>query len=264
MPDPKDSEFQADEGENEETWLLTYVDMVSLLLALFVILFSFSSLDAKKFEAALNQIQASLGGPLNAGGSTITTAVVQTPVPSSTPAGPPAPTANPSMTLAPPVVIFRKDQEGLESLQRSLQELIQEMGLQADVDMVSDNRGVILAAKGGVLFASGEAELRPEGKKFLDGLIPLFTQVSHRILIEGHTDDVPITTNRFPSNWELSTMRATTVLRYMVEHGGIAAARLSAAGYAHHRPRIAPTVENRTKNRRVEIVILREEDNGRN
>ena len=66
MPDPKHSEFRADEGENEETWLLTYVDMVSLLLALFVILFSFSSLDAKKFEQALNQIQASLGGPLNA------------------------------------------------------------------------------------------------------------------------------------------------------------------------------------------------------
>src|SRR6266487_3465994 len=172
MPDPKHSEFRADEGENEETWLLTYVDMVSLLLALFVILFSFSSLDAKKFEQALNQIQASLGGPLNAGGSTTTTVVIHTPA--STPAAPPAPTANPGMTLAPPVVILRKDQEDLESLQRSLQELIQEMGLQADVDMVSDNRGVILAAKGGVLFASGEAELRPEGKKFLDGLIPLF------------------------------------------------------------------------------------------
>jgi chemotaxis protein MotB len=108
-----------------------------------------------------------------------------------------------------------------------------------------------------VLFETGKADLRPLGAEVLDAVAPVMVDLTNRISIEGHTDNVPISGARFASNWELSAQRATTVLRYTIEHHGIAAARLSAAGFADTQPLASnDTPEGRSKNRRVEIVIL--------
>ena len=107
-----------------------------------------------------------------------------------------------------------------------------------------------------VLFEPGQAELRPEGRHVVDKLAAAIGRLPNKLGVEGHTDNVPIS-GRYPSNWELSTARATTVLRELIEHHGISAARLSAAGYADERPVAAnDTAEGRAANRRVELVVL--------
>lgn len=228
----RNKEEAAEQDEEEGTWLLTYADMVTILLGVFVILYSLSSVDSKKFEQTLQQIQHSLGGktgdPRMAGGSPL------------------------------PIVPVLPELEDLAVLMQRMQGIIQEMGLEGSIDLAADQRGVTLYAVGGTLFESGQSEITPDGRQFLLRLAPPLQQVPYKILIEGHTDDVPISTGRFPSNWDLSTARASSVVRLLIEAGGIDPVRLSAAGHAHYRPRIDPTPENRAKNRRVEIVILRE------
>ncbi|MBI3600596.1 MAG: OmpA family protein [Nitrospinae bacterium] len=99
--------------------------------------------------------------------------------------------------------------------------------------------------------------MNEEIKYFLESVNEIVKDVPYKILVEGHTDDVPIKTERFPSNWELSSSRASSVVKYFIEKG-IAPQRLSAVGYAEFKPRFPKTPENRPKNRRVEIIILRE------
>ncbi|MDO9371189.1 MAG: OmpA family protein [Gammaproteobacteria bacterium] len=234
----RSKEGEADQDEEEGSWLLTYADMVTLLLGIFVILFSLSTVDTKKYSQALTQIQLQLGGGT-------------TPVPVPVPA-PHTDAASREMPPAPEL-------ENLTRLMQRMEGVVTEMGLAESIELVADQRGVTLYALGGALFESGQAAITHEGQQFLLRITPLLQQVPNKVLVEGHTDDVPIGTDRFPSNWELSTARASSVVRLMIEEGGIDPLRFSASGYAHYHPRFDPTPENRAKNRRVEITILREQ-----
>jgi len=107
-----------------------------------------------------------------------------------------------------------------------------------------------------VLFDLGEATLRPQGARVLDAIAPVLKGLPNEMVVEGHTDNLPISDTRYASNWELSTQRATTVLRHLLEDG-LAPSRVAAAGYADQRPLTAdPTAAGRARNRRVAIVIL--------
>ncbi len=137
-----------------------------------------------------------------------------------------------------------------------VEKFVKESGL-ADsmaVDRAADR--LVIRMKSAILFAEAQAALTPQAEKVLAGLTPLLARAPSRLRVEGHTDDVPIHSAQFPSNWELSTARAISVIRYLEEHG-IARDRLSVAGYGEFHP-LAPNdgAERRATNRRVEIVVL--------
>ena len=128
--------------------------------------------------------------------------------------------------------------------------------MQGNVKVGFARDGLVISLSGNVLFDSGQADLRPDGLPILDEVAWRLASLKNELRIEGHTDNIPITTPLYSSNWELSAARATTVARYLAEHG-LAPKRLSAAGYGEYRPVASnDTREGRSQNRRVDIVVL--------
>lgn len=217
--------------------MTTYGDMITLVLVFFVLLFSLSNLDDKKFELAMLSLQGSLG--IMEGGRTLEE-------------GDFVETGEVGMLL-----ISAEEQREFEFLEESVQDIIDENQLSGvRVDM--DERGLTIRFVEGVLFDSGRASIKPEAEKVLDTLIPTLKQSHRHIRVEGHTDNLPIKTVEFPSNWELSTARAVNVIKYIIEKHNFSPYIMSAAGYGEYRP-IAPndTDQRRALNRRVDIVILK-------
>lgn len=203
--------------EKVDVWVVSFADMVSLLMSFFVLLVGMADFDPGKFEQMAKSMSAALGGP-KAGDD-----------------------AKP---------------EKMKEVYNELEKLIQDENLTQDVELTSDNRGIVLYAKGGILFKPGVAEFEKDSKYFLNGVSEVMRSAPNKILVEGHTDDESPNLEKFPSNWELSTARASAVIRYFAEKGGIDPARCQAVGYAQYKPRFPPIPENRAKNRRVEIVLL--------
>lgn len=225
-------------------WMTTYGDMVTLLLCFFVLLFAFSEIDAQKFQAIMNSFQGSLG-VIN-GGQTIED-------------GPPL---NTSM---PPEIRSTTDFEEVDDfkkIKRVVDEYAEENGLQQEIQAQIEERGLIIRILNNIFFDSGKAVIKPEAKDILldIGDMLLMEEVNNKhIRIEGHTDSDPlIITSQFKSNWELSAMRATSVLEFLLENKDIEGDRTSLSGFAYYRP-VAPndSAENKGKNRRVDIVILK-------
>ncbi len=224
-------------------WLVTYSDVVTLLLCFFVLLFAFSEVDVQRFRAILSAFQASLG--VLDGGRTITDARPDE--------------MGASQFDLRDVEFYRPQLEAqLRAVYTMVQDFLTDRGLSGSVQVEMTERGVTVRFADFVLFDLGKADLKPEAIRTLDAVSSLLKEVPNPIRIEGHTDNWPINTERFPSNWELSTARATNVLRYLVEQHGLDPERVSAAGYGEYRP-LAPndTEANRARNRRVDIVLLR-------
>ena len=131
-------------------------------------------------------------------------------------------------------------------------------GLGDNVSFRQEERGLVVTiVTDQVLFVSGEADVQIRGKQILNGIVNALTKIDNNIQIEGHTDSRPISNGRYPSNWELSTSRATNVLRYFVDVEGFPANRISASGYGDTKPLASnDTAEGQSKNRRVELVVL--------
>lgn len=243
-----------EEHENHERWLITYADMITLLMVLFIVLFSIGQTDLKKFEQLKAGLSKSFGGrdvAIAGGGGLLDAA--------------PAPNLE-----AVALEALREKEQQQEAAQHEHDELVQTRnrleaaldanGLGATVQFRLEPRGLVVAVvTDRVLFDLGSAALRPEGRAVLGELAPVLASLPNQLVIEGHTDDRPINGGPFASNWELSTARATSVLRYLVEAHGVAPARLSAAGYADQRP-LHPNDSDthRAQNRRVEIVVVAE------
>ncbi|MDR5658260.1 OmpA family protein [Serpentinicella sp. ANB-PHB4] len=236
------------EGEGKKgapEWMNTYGDMVTLLLCFFVLLFAFSEVDSAKFEAVIQSFQGSLG--VLESGQTIddTDYVTDT-------------------TIDDMIEREEAELEDFRKLKEDLQEFLDDRSLNADVLLTLETRGLMLRFQDNILFDSGRAELRPGAKEILTEISeflerPLYQEKSIRV--EGHTDTVP--TGRwspYETNWELSTARATSVVRFFIEDVGVKPERFSATGFSKYHP-IAPndTDENKQKNRRVDVVIMRSE-----
>jgi chemotaxis protein MotB len=238
-----------DEVENQERWLLTYADMITLLMVLFIVLFSIGQLDLKKFEQLRSGLSASFGTKTVAldGGSGVLD-------------GGPSPL---DAQTAQDILDAQKaaEAEAVQQLRETAEEVKKTLAGQGLGDKVTfrfEDRGLVLQiVTDEVLFDLGKADLRPEGRAVLDGLASALRQVPNQISVEGHTDDRPISGFPFASNWELSTYRATSVLRYLVEQKGLDRKKISAAGYGEERP-IVPndSPAHQAQNRRVEIVVL--------
>jgi chemotaxis protein MotB len=221
------------EGAGMMRWLMTYADMITLLLALFVILFSISTVDRVKVQRLAHDISGgfnnddAINNPPN-GGSTGRQ------------------TQNPT------------GDTDLHAIQARLETYIWMKSLESEVSTRIDRRGLVitlLADK--TLYASGSANLPEQTKRLLDEIDALFVRTKSHLRIEGNTDNVPIQTSIYPTNWELSAARATGVTRYLVEEKGLSPMRVSLAGYGEYRPRADNELPaDRRLNRRVDIVIL--------
>lgn len=229
---------------SHERWLITYSDLITLLLIFFVVMYSLSSINARKFKAVAMSLARAMGGERS---------VLTDTGPSLAP-GMSAPSPEQEEQLAKELA----ENAGLEEIKRELERFIAENGLTGKVSVSLEERGVVLSFQEVALFPLGSADLTPEARETVRKLGPILNKVPNYLRVEGHTDDLPINTARFPSNWELSVARAASVVQEMIGPLGIAPHRLSATGYGEYRPRVPnDSVENRQKNRRVDIVILR-------
>jgi chemotaxis protein MotB len=219
--------------------MTTYSDLVTLLLCFFVLLFSFSVIDAKKFEAIIRSFQGSLS-VLDSGKTIDEDQYISQALQSNR------------------LLREQQEAESMEWLYRQLDEYIQQNNLEGTVVLGVEERGLLIRFKDQVLFDSGKAVIRKDGEPIVQSIGEILKQNDRAIRVEGHTDNVPMHSLLYPSNWELSTARAVNVVKFFIEKVGIAPTRLSAAGYSEYHP-IADndTAENRQKNRRVDVVILR-------
>ncbi|HYB28413.1 MAG TPA: OmpA family protein [Solirubrobacteraceae bacterium] len=281
------------EHENEERWLLTYADMLTLLFALFMVLFSISSVNISKYQVLQQSLKAAFSGSILPGGRAILqsgseSTAAHTPataaVPSIVPLQP-TPTSQSSdsigsanaftsaqtaasarpMTSAELQAALNSmsasiaEQDELLGLERQLNAYAKSHGFANQVKAIVNRRGLVVQVlTDNLLFQSGQATLQPAGRPLLNEVAMLLNvDKTHPITVEGYTDNVPIHSAEFPSNWELSTARATTVVRYLISRG-VNENRLGAAGYADLHPVASnATAAGRTLNRRVDIVIER-------
>ncbi|HEX4672777.1 MAG TPA: OmpA family protein, partial [Solirubrobacteraceae bacterium] len=273
------------EHENDERWLLTYADMITLLMALFMVLFSISSVNISKYQTLQQSLKAAFSGSILPGGRSIMqsgsqSTTAHTPataeIPSLVPLNPVAAAkANPSIASSKAsagslnskqleaalnsMSAALREQASLAALKQKLDAYAKAHGLNNEVQTVIDRRGLVVRVlTDQLLFASGQATLRTAGFPLLNEVAQLLNvDKSHPITVEGHTDNVPISSSQYPSNWELSTDRATTVVRYLIAKG-VNRERLGAVGYADLHPLASnATAVGRAKNRRVEIVLQR-------
>lgn len=271
------SDQEEEEHENHEAWVIPYADMLTLLMGLFVVLWSISNADLSKLEALQGSFASSLGLSLK-GESQVAS-------PASDGGGPLSgsqgllESINPTMVVVGDEVISQQRvedalgalerQENQQQAQRiedrqlaEVEEAISQHaishGFGEAVQFRREGRGLVVSiVSDKVLFEPGSADLRPDGRLVLNGLANVLSTVPNELAIEGHTDNVPIATSRFPSNWELSTARATSVLQYLVTVHHFPAERLRAAGFGEHRPLATnASLEGRRQNRRVEVAVL--------
>lgn len=216
--------------DNPDRWLLTYADLITLLLAFFVVLYSMSQVDAERF----GKISRALHGVLKGGPSILRTQ---------------EPLNNPGHGL------LRTGD--LNMLQQRVQEKTHQIGRQDEVMTELNERGLTIHIMESALFDEGRARLKPRAKSILDLVAINIIQMPNHIRIEGHTDDRPIKNDRFPTNWELSTARSTEVVRYFIDKHNFPPEKLAALGYSSYRPYVPNNnIENRSRNRRVDIIIL--------
>jgi len=218
------------EHENEERWLLTYADLITLLLGLFVILYAMSKIDSGKYA----EIVSAMGGVFGK--------------------------EKPGLLQGQMGML----QSAMPQLQNERQMIEKEIrdalgaGLKKDLVSVSQNeRGITIHIMEELLFTSGSADFKAASLTVLDSLASVLKKIPNDIRIEGHTDNIPISSSAFPSNWHLSVARAVNAGYYLIQKHGLDPEKVSVVGYAEYRPLVPNTTdENRARNRRVDIVII--------
>ena len=232
------------------SYLQTFADMVTLLLVFFILLFTMSVIDVQRFERVMDAIHMSFLGQTGILEDTRELEEIEE-IESE-----PDPDAVEAEVTPEEMEILEQMREG-EEIMEDAREFLDEAGLDEDeVDLEMEERGVVMELPDRIFFEIGEADLRPGARDILDLLADLFEGLDNQVIIEGHTCDLPIQTERFPSNWELSVGRSVTVTRYLVEQRDLEPDRFIATGYGEYQPLVPnDTEENRARNRRVTVVI---------
>ncbi len=228
---------------DHERWLVSYADFITLLLAFFVTMYSITRLDSENLAQAQLSIQRALHAPVFLKGFPLEAGLGDTPA-----AGRTGDLAGAVLQTAPP--------PQLEEVARIVQESLKPEPDFREIRLLITGRGLVIHLPEFLFFDSGEAAFRPESHPILDKLADILAKIPNHVVIEGHTDNRPIHTLRFPSNWELSTHRATNLVRHFIEKHRLDPARFTAAGYSEYAP-IADnaTEEGRRLNRRVDVII---------
>jgi chemotaxis protein MotB len=258
-----------EEHENHERWLVSYADMMTLLMVLFIVLFAISQVDATKFAALATGLSTSFGTPtevLPGGPALLEPGGAVAP---DTPSQPirqgevsnPAPSINPAkvaeLATATEQERVKAEVNNLKEAQKELRQALVKAGLKNGANFRFNERGLVVTiATDNVLFDSGSAVLQARGERILRALGPTLRALPNHLSIDGHTNSIPIRTAQFPSNWELSGARASNVLRYMQRADRIPFRRMTFTGFADTQPRL-PDSNPRSVvvNRRVEIIV---------
>ncbi len=212
-------------------WMVTFSDLVTLLMVFFIMILSYSTIELEKFKGALSSMKGALG-ILDKMKNTITD--------------------DPRRSMEGKK--YFKDQ--VDRKIKKIEDMLREKHLREQVDIEQDESGIHLRMGDNVLFDPGKAKLKPSAFPILKTIADVVRDSFKEIYVEGHTDNVPIHTQKYPTNWELSTARALSVVRYFHYVEGIDASKLAAVGYGEYRPLVPnTTAKNRAKNRRVEIYI---------
>jgi len=232
-----------EEVENVERWMLTYLDMITLLMAFFCILFAFSQVDAVKFRQVAQSMSISFGSSGSSGQNIITNFSGTGIVP---------------QISTDSLITLREDNQ-FKSIIKLIRDYAVTQGLAKSIKTKITERGLEVNLSDSILFETGKADLSPKSLEILDHLANILFKLNTVIRVEGHTDNFPIHTSKYESNWQLSTDRSTNVIMYWLSKYPDQAQNLNAAGYGEYHPvSTNDTPEGRALNRRVEIVVLRQ------
>lgn len=223
--------------ENNERWLLTYSDLITLLMIFFVIMYSMSNVDAEKYKQLSQSLNSTFGGSSGVieGGQSKMEPVVD-------------PNNNNLDSLQNPEV---------KEVAENIQNYLNESGLSNSVSLKAQDRGLVISLKDTILFDTGKAVIINDSRDKIIKIGKMLNEMNSYIRVEGHTDNLSIKNSEFKSNWDLSVMRATNVVQLLIDSAGIAPNKLSAVGYGEFRP-IADnsSPDGKSKNRRVDIVLV--------
>lgn len=215
--------------DNADRWLLTYADLITLLLGLFVILYAMSKIDAGKYAEVVSALNGVFG-------------------------------AQQGMLMGDPSILDNPASALRSEKQRIAEEIASSLRLdegKLPITITENERGVTVHIMEELLFASGSADLKQASLTTLDTLAAVLRRLPNDLRVEGHTDNVPINTMQFPSNWHLSVARALNVAYYLIQRHGLTQERVSVVGYSEFQPLFPnDNALNRSRNRRVDIVIV--------
>jgi len=241
---------------NHERWLVSYADFITLLFAVFVVLYAMGQSDKKKVEEVMQAIQQSFG-MASAGATAPKVNVIASQTITVIPSLKPELTISPMGRTRSGQAKTRAEDKDFRQIKSAVDAYLIKQGAQSKVTLEITRRGLIVSLKEAGFFNSGQANIKPEAYEMINTIAEVMTQYNNPMRLEGHTDNVPINTAQFPSNWELSTARATNGLKYLLKNFNVDANKISATGYAEFRP-IADnaTPDGRARNRRVDLVML--------
>lgn len=227
--------------KNQQPWLVTFADMLLVILVLFVLLYSYSDTNVEKFESVVGSFKkASLmddgSGILDRDGGDGTSGIPK--------------------DLEDQLAEMIEREENIKEILEYVDSYASEHKLEDKMTVTPTEKGIEVVLPEIMLFPSGQADLLDEAIAFLDDMAPLLAEISNSLEVEGHTDNRPISTARFPSNWDLSTARANEVIRYLIEEHELQPERFKAVGYGEYQPIASnKNEEGKSKNRRVVMVI---------
>lgn len=228
-----------EKAENSERWLLTYSDLITLLMVFFVVLYSASNINQKKYEKLANSMSSAFTGGTGIGESGV---------------GQGLENSSDEGELKP---LVQSEEEKLQGIEGQVDEMINNLGLEDSVSTTIEERGLVISFNDSIFFDSAKADIKENMKAKLVALSEILNKIDNYVRVEGHTDNLPISNELYSSNWQLSSTRASNVVEFLIEHGSISPNRLSAVGYGEYRPvSDNNTEEGRAKNRRVDILIL--------
>ena len=227
------------QSDNHERWLVSYADFITLLFAFFVVMYALSSVSEGKYRVLSDSLVSAFGSKM----------IERVP-----PAAPPLPPRR----ITKPSGLQDRQREQIRGIAHNILRVLDSLVRDGQVKVTQSNRGIAVEINASVLFASGQAQLRADSGRALQRVAQVLATSDQGIEVEGYSDDTPISTSQFPSNWELSSARASSVVRLFLDNG-VAAERLSAIGYGPNRPVMSnDTPEGRARNRRVTVMILAE------
>lgn len=233
----KQDRNKGEEEQGAPSWMVTYGDLMSLLLTFFVLIATFSSIQQLKFQKAMGSLKGSLG----------VLKFLTSPT-------------EPSSLKVPPLRGYEKTELGRKKLQE-IRQHIEQSGIGQAVHIEERPDGILVRMMESVLFESGKAKLKTSSYELLAKIGKVVKEWPNKIRIEGHTDNVPIHTEHFPSNWELSAIRAISVLKFFQQVSMVDARNIYYTGYGEFRPLVPNnSPANRAKNRRVEILLEYDEN----
>jgi chemotaxis protein MotB len=231
------------QSDNHERWLVSYSDFITLLFAFFVVMYALSSVSEGKYRVLSDSLGIAFGSRVTE----------RTPGPAQT-----LPRDLPPRRIVKPTEPQTRQREQMRGIAQDILRVLDTLVRDGQVKVTQSNRGVAVEINASVLFASGQAQLRADSGRALQQVARVLATGEQSIQVEGYTDNAPISTSQFPSNWELSAARASSVVRLFIDNG-LAEARLSVIGYGPNRPVASnDTVEGRARNRRVTLMILAE------